>query len=81
MTLLLEVEGVPPVKFVSATNCPCVGLPPDAMATVWLAIVTDCPPMATLVAPARLVPVSVTLVPPVTGPLPGDTLVMVGGGK
>jgi hypothetical protein len=36
------------------------------------------PPKVTEVAPVRLVPVMVTLVPPAVGPLLGDTLVTVG---
>ncbi len=37
-------------------------------------------PNFTAVAPVKLVPVIVTVVPPVVGPLVGDTLVTVGTG-
>lgn len=40
--------------------------------------VTDAPPIVTPVVPVRFVPVIVTGVPPATGPLAGDTDVMVG---
>ena len=38
------------------------------------------PPKLTLVAPDRLVPVIVTVVPPASGPLVGETLEIVGAG-
>lgn len=42
-------------------------------------LVAAVPPMVTLVAPVKLVPVMVTDVPPVVGPLVGETAVTVGG--
>src|SRR5450830_1086681 len=55
------------------------------IAVIWVALLTvnDAAlllPNLTDVAPVRLVPVMVTLVPPVVGPLLGLTLVTVGAG-
>ena len=38
-------------------------------------------PKLTAVTPVKLVPVMVTVVPPVVGPVPGLTAVTVGGGR
>ena len=42
-------------------------------------LVAAAPPMVTPVAPVKLVPVIVTLVPPVVGPEVGEIAVTVGG--
>ena len=41
-------------------------------------LVAAVPPMVTLVAPVKLVPVMVTTEPPPSGPLEGETLLTVG---
>ena len=55
------------------------------MAVIWVALLTVklvavVAPNLTAVAPVRLVPVIVTLVPPAVGPAVGLTEVTVGGG-
>ena len=43
-------------------------------------LVAGLPPMVTAVAPVKLIPVMVMVVPPATGPLVGDILVTIGTG-
>ena len=45
-----------------------------------LTLVVTVPPIVTIVAPVKFVPVIVTLVPPATGPLAGAIEVTVGAG-
>ena len=58
--------------------------PAGAVAVIWVALLTTMTPVAlvapnlTAVAPVKLVPVIVTLVPPAVGPADGLTLVTVG---
>ena len=61
-----------------------VPVPAGEVAVIWLALLTlkepaALPPNLTAVAPVKLVPVIVTLVPPADGPVFGLTLVTVGG--
>ena len=60
-----------------------VPVPAGEVAVIWVALTTlnnpaALPPNLTAVAPEKLVPVMVTLVPPAGGPLFGVTLVTVG---
>jgi hypothetical protein len=60
-----------------------VPAPAGEVAVIWVALVTvkelaAVPPNLTAVAPEKLVPVMVTLVPPDGGPVLGVTLVTVG---
>ena len=62
-----------------------VPIPAGAVAVIWVALLTVKEPAAllpnlTAVAPVKLVPVMVTLVPPDGGPVFGLTLVTVGTG-
>ena len=43
-------------------------------------LVAGLPPMVTAVAPVKLIPVIVMVVPPATGPLVGEILVTIGTG-
>lgn len=57
--------------------------PAGEVAVIWVALLTAkdaaaVPPNLTAVAPVKLVPVMITLVPPVGGPVLGLTLVTVG---
>ena len=58
-------------------------VPTGVTAVIWEAVTTEklvaaMPPIVTLVAPVKLVPVIVISVPPLTGPELGTTVVMVG---
>ena len=60
-----------------------VPVPAGEVAVIWVALLTvkelaAVPPNRTTVAPEKLVPVMVTLVPPAGGPVFGLTLVTVG---
>ena len=59
--------------------------PPGVTAVIWVALLTvklvaAVPPKVTAVAPVKPEPVIVTDVPPVAGPLAGETESIVGGG-
>ena len=67
------------------TRISIVPEPAGAVAVIWVAELTEKPvaavaPKLTAVAPVKLVPVMVTLVPPVAGPVVGETAVTVGAG-
>src|SRR5262249_10170906 len=76
------VDDVPEgVVTVTSTVCPAV--PAGSVAVILVAdttvkLVAGVPPNDTPVAPLKLLPVIVTVVPPVAGPLAGDTLLTVG---
>jgi hypothetical protein len=58
-------------------------VPAGVVAAIWVSSVTvklvaAVPPMVTAVAPVKLVPVMVMLVPPAVGPDEGETVLMVG---
>nr|MCA1071699.1 hypothetical protein [Delftia acidovorans] len=59
------------------TRTSTVPVPAGAMAVIWVALLTVKPvaavaPKVTAVAPDRLVPVIVTMVPPLAGPAVGE---------
>jgi hypothetical protein len=71
---------VPPAV---VTITSAVPLPAGEVAVIWVALLTVKEPAAllpnrTAVAPEKLLPVMVTLIPPVGGPVFGFTLVTVG---
>jgi hypothetical protein len=75
--------GLVPPAVVTITST--VPIPAGAVAVIWVALLTVKEPAAllpnlTAVAPEKLVPVMVTLVPPDGGPVFGLTLVTVGAG-
>ena len=77
-----EVAEVPPAVVTPTWTVP---VPAGAVAVICVAEFTvkpvaGVPPKLTAVAPMRLVPVMVTLVPPVAGPVVGETAVTVGAG-
>ena len=76
----LALVAVPPIV-VTATLC-APAVPAEVLAVmpvaVFVKIVAATPPTFTLVAPLKLVPAIVIVVPPATGPEIGVTVVMVG---
>jgi hypothetical protein len=73
-------ELVPPAVVTVTSTLP---IPGGDVAVIWVGLTTlnapaAAPPNLTAVAPDKLVPVIVTLVPPAAGPEFGDTLVIVG---
>jgi hypothetical protein len=74
------VALVPPAVVTVTSTVP---VPAGDVAVIELALLTEklaaVPPKFTAVAPVKFVPVMVTLVPPVAGPLVGETEVTVGG--
>ncbi len=73
---------VPPGVVTSTLLAPAVPagvLQVMVVALFTVRLVAAVPPKVTPVAPVKLVPVSVTTVPPPVGPLGGFTLVSVGG--
>lgn len=71
---------MPPVV---VTRISTVPEPAGAVAVIWVALLTvkpvaTAPPKVTAVAPEKLVPVMITVVPPEAGPEVGETLVRVG---
>jgi hypothetical protein len=71
-----------PASVVTVTST--VPIPAGEVAVIWVALLTVKEPAAllpklTAVAPEKLVPVMVTLVPPDAGPVFGLTLVTAGG--
>lgn len=58
---------------------PCAVVAVICVALLTVKLVAAVPPMLTAVAPVKFVPVIVTLVPPVVGPLDGFIVVTVGG--
>ncbi|MNE07162.1 hypothetical protein D3C80_997690 [compost metagenome] len=74
-----EVVLVPPAVVTRTSTAPvpagAVAVIDVALLTVWLAVI---PPKVTVVAPARFVPLMVTVVPPPVGPLFGAIDVTVG---
>jgi hypothetical protein len=73
--------GLVPPAVVTVTSA--VPIPAGEVAVIWVALLTVKEPAAllpnrTAVAPEKLVPVMVTLVPPDAGPVFGMTLVTVG---
>jgi hypothetical protein len=78
------VALVPPGVVTVMSTAPSVPVT-GAVATIVVALLTEyvaglAEPKSTAVAPVRFVPVIVTDVPPVLGPVAGLTLVTVGGG-
>ena len=73
---------VPPTVVTSMLTAPAVWAGVVAVILVGLITVklTAVPPMLTAVAPAKLLPVIVILVPPAADPVEGETLVTVGAG-
>ena len=72
---------VPPAVVTLTSTVP---LPEGDVAVIWVAELTVKPvaavaPKVTAVAPEKLVPVMITLVPPVVGPDVGEIEVTVGG--
>ncbi|PIT03974.1 hypothetical protein TSA1_26780 [Bradyrhizobium nitroreducens] len=77
-----EVADVPPVVVTLISTVP---VPAGDVAVIWVAELTVKPvagvaPKVTAVAPERLVPVMVTVVPPAPGPDVGEIEVTVGAG-
>ena len=81
MNALVPVT-VPPGVVIATFCAPAVPVAVVAVIVVAVAVipVAATPPMVTEVAPVRLVPVIVTLVPPATGPEAGLILLKVGAG-
>ena len=78
-----ELVALVPAAVVTVTSA--VPIPAGAVAVIWVALLMVKEPAAllpnlTAVAPEKLVPVMVTLVPPDGGPVFGLTLVTVGTG-
>jgi hypothetical protein len=76
-------EPVPPTVLTETVTGPATFAGVLAVMVVVLTIVTDVagiPAKATVLAMAKFEPVIVTFVPPVRGPLTGETLVIVGAG-
>ena len=76
-----ELVALVPFSLVTVTST--VPLPAGEVAVIWVALLTVKEPAAllpnlTAVAPEKLVPVMVTLLPPDVGPVFGLTLVTVG---
>ena len=79
---MLLVVLVPPAVVTVMSTVPA--LPAGAVAVIWVPLLTvkavaAVAPNLTALAPARFVPVIVTLVPPAVGPAAGLMLVIVGG--
>ncbi|MHC2619285.1 hypothetical protein ACVIW2_001317 [Bradyrhizobium huanghuaihaiense] len=75
-----EVAEVPPAVVTLTSTVP---LPAGEVAVIWVAELTVKPvaavaPNVTAVAPVKLVPVMVTVVPPPAGPVVGEIEVTVG---
>ena len=76
------VALVPPTVVMRTSTVP---VPAGAVAVICVALLTVKPvaavaPKVTAVAPEKLVPVMVTVVPPLVGPLVGEMEVTVGAG-
>ena len=76
------VALVPPTVVMRTSTVP---VPAGAVAVICVALLTVKPvaavaPKVTAVAPEKLVPVTVTVVPPLVGPLVGEMEVTVGAG-
>ena len=74
------VADVPPVVVTRTSTVP---VPAGAVAVIWVAeltvnVVAGVAPKVTAVAPAKFVPVMVTVVPAVMGPADGEIEVTVG---
>ena len=73
---------VPPAAVVTLTST--VPIPAGEVAVIWVALIEVMTaallPKVTAVAPEKLVPVMVTLVPPDAGPVFGLTLATIGDG-
>jgi len=74
-----ELVALVPFSLVTVTST--VPIPAGEVAVIWVALLTvkeaaALPPKLTAVAPEKLVPVMVTLVPPDVGPVFGLTLLM-----
>ncbi|MNL60507.1 hypothetical protein D3C87_1843240 [compost metagenome] len=75
-----EVALLPPAVVTRTSTVPD---PAGAVAVIWVALLTvkaaaDVAPKVTAVAPEKLVPLMVTVVPPAEGPLVGEIDVTVG---
>ena len=79
----MRVADWPPDSVTRTSRAPAVPAGVTAVIEVALAMTTlvaAVPPIVTVAPAAKLVPVSVTAVPPAVGPEAGDTAVSVGAG-
>src|SRR5262245_52869949 len=78
-TDVAELMAFGPIKVTSTVPAPCVGV----MAVIWVGELTmndvaATPPKETEVTPVKLLPLTVTVWPPVVKPMNGATPLMVG---